>query len=107
MAKSKIGSLVAMAGFALSLPLLTACASRPPRNVIYVRTGPPVSVREVITIRPGNDQYWIAGHHVWNGNDYMWEPGHWERGPHSRAKWVAGHWHRSRAGWYWTEGRWK
>ena len=108
MAKSKFGPLMAIAGFAMSLPLLTACGGPPPpHGVVYVRTAPPGRMREVITIRPGNDHYWVAGHHTWNGNDYIWTPGRWERGPHARAKWVSGHWHRNRSGWYWTEGRWK
>lgn len=108
MAKSKFGPFAAIAGFAISLPFLAGCAAPPPpHGVVYVRRAPPGRVREVITVRPGADSHWVAGYHAWNGNDYIWTPGHWERSPRARAKWVAGHWHRNRSGWYWTEGRWK
>ena len=100
-------SLLAGAAFA-ALSFLAGCgAPPPPHGALYVRVGPPRPPVEIVTVRPSVEHVWIAGHYVWTGADYRWEPGHWELRPHRRAKWVTGHWYHGRGGWYWVEGRWR
>jgi len=82
------------------------CASQP-TAVVYVPTGPPVSVREVVTFRPGPDYVWVSGYHRWDGHHYVWVGGRWDHGPRPHAHWVAGHWRHNSHGYYWVDGRWR
>jgi WXXGXW repeat (2 copies) len=87
--------------------ILTACVTAPPRGVVYVRTRPPAAIVEVRGAAPDADHVWISGYHAWRGGDYVWVPGHWDRGPRPRAVWVNGQWKHHRDGWYWVDGHWK
>jgi hypothetical protein len=86
---------------------LSACSSGPRGPVVYVRTAPPPPLVEQRMVAPGPDYFWIAGYQRWNGNHYMWVPGHWERRPNRHRRWVAGHWAHNHHGWYWVEGYWR
>jgi hypothetical protein len=78
------------------------------RVIIYAPSGPPVSVREVVTVAPGTGYVWIGGYHRWEGGAYLWTPGRWELAPRAHARWSAGVWrHDHHHGWYWTEGHWR
>ena len=87
--------------------ILTACVTAPPRGGVYVRTRPPAAIVEVRGTAPDADHVWIRGYHAWRGGDYVWVPGHWDRGPRPRAVWVNGRWKHHGEGWYWVDGRWK
>ena len=87
--------------------LLTACLVAPPRGAVFVRTRPPAAIVEVRGTTPGPGHVWIAGYHTWRGSEYVWVPGHWDRGPHPGAVWVNGQWKHHRDGWYWVDGHWK
>ena len=50
---------------------------------------------------------WIDGHYQWNGSEYVWVAGRWERPPHPGNAWVNGLWAHNRNGWYWVEGYWR
>jgi len=57
---------------------------------------------------PGPGYVWIPGFHAWNGRQYVWRPGRWERAPRRNARWVPAHWlHDDRKGWYLVEGHWR
>ncbi len=85
---------------------LTSCIAAP-SGVAYVRMAPPPPEFEAIGISPGGGYVWIAGHHAWRGDVYVWVPGRWERRPYEHARWVPGEWDHNHHGWYWVEGRWE
>jgi hypothetical protein len=90
----------------VTLLLVTgACASTSGR--VYVRVAPPAAPIERRIAAPGPDFVWQPGYYRWNGRDYVWVEGRYERRPHARATWVAGHWAKARGGWYWVDGRWR
>jgi hypothetical protein len=85
--------------------LVTGCVARAGR--LYVRVPPPPLTVEVRGVAPGPEHVWIEGYHRWDGDRYVWVPGHWDRRPRAGAAWVAGHWGHDRHGWYWVEGHWR
>ena len=90
----------------LAATLSFACATHT-RAVVYVPTGPPRAVKEVITVSPGPGYVWVSGYHRWSGGAHLWVSGHWELGPRAHARWVPGRWQHDRHGWYWVEGHWR
>jgi hypothetical protein len=90
-----------------ALSLTASCVVRPARGAVYVRVAPPVPVVEVETAAPGPEFIWVRGYHRWDGERYLWVPGHWERRPHAGAVWVNGEWKHHRDGWFWVEGHWR
>ncbi|MEP7064579.1 MAG: hypothetical protein ABI889_00970 [Gemmatimonadota bacterium] len=99
---------IALSGITLAIAPLSACASAPRGERIYVREGPPPERREVIVGRPGSDCVFIRGHWVHGPNGgYGWMPGRWVR-PESRLnRWEEGRWVHDRGGWYYIEGHWR
>jgi len=77
------------------------------RGVVYLQTGPPEPIVEVITVSPGAGYVWVTGYHKWDGVAYVWVPGHYQLAPRARAVWVPGRWRQGRRGWYWVNGRWR
>ena len=74
---------------------------------IVVRRPPPERV-EVVGTAPGAGFIWIRGRYAWQGGDYVWVPGRWERPPQNDyRRWAPGRWVRARNGWYWQEGHWR
>ena len=105
--KSRWSGLVSCAALA-ALFLTASCVVRhTPGGGVYVRVAPPVPVVEVEGTAPGPDYVWIRGYHRWEGDRYVWVPGHWERRHHAGAVWVDGHWQHDREGWFWVEGHWR
>lgn len=90
----------------LAASLATGCATTT-RGQVYVRTAPPPVVVETRVVSPGPGYVWIAGYHRWDGRNYAWVPGHYERAPRDRAHWVPGKWVHDRHGWYYVDGRWR
>ena len=75
---------------------------------VVVRTAPPPPVHVgVIGRSPGAGYVWTEGYHRWNGNRYVWVPGHWVRPPRVGAVWVAPAWTRQGGGWVFREGYWR
>ncbi len=49
---------------------------------------------------------WEPGQYHWNGNAYVWIPGHYvERRPEMR-RWVQGHWDYRGGAWVWVPAHW-
>jgi len=106
MSRIKIGAVLAPAILVCALGL-GACGGTRVRAAVYVPTGPPPPVAEVVTVTPGPGYVWVPGYHQWNGSAYVWVSGRWEIGPNPRARWVGGHWQHSGRGWYWVPGHWR
>ena len=93
------------AGLGALLVVTGACASTSGRT--YLRVGPPAPMVERQLDSPGPGYVWQPGYYRWNGRDYVWVAGRYERAPRARARWQPGHWEHARGGWYWVEGRWR
>ena len=74
---------------------------------MYVRFGPPVARREVVTVRPGPRHVWVPGYYNWTGARYSWAPGYWAVPPRPRALWVPGYWAYGPRGYFWVAGYWR
>ncbi len=74
---------------------------------VIVREAPPrpVVVEERRVAAPGPNYVWVAGHHSWDGNRWVWIQGAWVVPPQPGALWVEGRWDSSSRAW--TEGHWE
>ena len=86
---------------------LSACASAPPTDAVYVEAAPPALRTEVVVPSPGPGWVWVPGWWNWGGTDYVWVDGGWQHPPRAQARWVATTWNRSRRGWYRVDGHWR
>ena len=79
-----------------------------PPPPIVVHRAPPRPVVEHMSVSPGPDYVWVAGHHAWRGNDWVWVQGSWERPPQRGAVWVESRWDDRNQNWvdgYWNVER--
>jgi hypothetical protein len=74
---------------------------------VIVRIAPPAAIVETRGVAPGPGYFWIGGYHRWDGNAYVWVPGHWDRPPRPGVRWVAHRWVRRGGGWVFVEGHWR
>jgi hypothetical protein len=84
-----------------------AAAAAPVAVVEAPPAPPPAPPAEPVPPSPGPDHYWVAGYHRWNGREYVWEKGHYERRPRPNAKYVGGHWEQRGRGRAWVDGHWE
>lgn len=70
-------------------------------------TAPPPPKEESPGSLPGGGMAWVAGYWVWNGSEYLWEPGRWVPIPAGATTWVPGRWEGRSDGYAWIAGRWK
>jgi hypothetical protein len=107
-------SILRLALAAASVPIVTtACQPMTPPDAVYVRAAPPAaptpvpaSLENLPEMNTTRD-VWISGKYRWNGSEYVWVPGRWEKPPHPGSVWVNGLWAHNRKGWYWVEGYWR
>lgn len=50
---------------------------------------------------------WVPGYWVWNGSEFVWDPGRWTPIPVGATAWVPGQWQARTDGYAWVAGRWK
>jgi hypothetical protein len=74
---------------------------------VYVHERPPHEVYEHRGRAPEHGYVWVHGYHRWDGNRYVWVPGHYDRPPREHAVWVRHHWVHRRGGWVLVEGHWR
>lgn len=67
---------------------------------------PPPPVAEAPPAVAPPNTVWVAGYHRWDGHQYQWQAGHYERPPRANARYQAGHWEARGRGKAWVEGRW-
>jgi hypothetical protein len=93
----------------IALALLLALCLAPAASMaqVVIRVGPPAPVAERPGPPPERGFVWIAGYHRWDGAQYVWVPGHYERVPHPGARWVAHKWVHHHDGWVLVEGHWR
>ena len=74
---------------------------------VHITVAPPAPVVEVRGTAPGPDYVWVDGYHRWEGDHYVWTPGHWDRPPHPHAHWVAHRGVHRHGEWVLIEGHWR
>jgi len=74
---------------------------------IAIRIGPPPPVYERRGPPPDRGYVWINGYHRYEGGQYVWTPGRWERPPREHQRWVAHRWVHRGDHWEMQEGRWR
>jgi hypothetical protein len=78
------------------------------RTIVVERPIDPPSPRvEVRTQAPGPDHVYLEGYYDFNGSDWVWVPGRWERPARSDARWVPGRWVKVAGGYTWEPGHWE
>jgi hypothetical protein len=83
----------------------------PPDTIIQSQKEPPPLQEELIPPPPKGppDQFtWDFGHWHWDGQDYIWIPGHYVERPYRSSHWVRGNWaYDGNLNWTWTPGYWQ
>jgi hypothetical protein len=111
-APSAIGKTICLA---LGSLVLTDCSIEvreppqiEPRPAVYPRPPqpPPPEAEQQRPPPSAADAIWVSGHQRWNGEGYVWEPGHYERPPIPGAHFIAGRWQRQDGGYVWVEEHW-
>lgn len=91
---------------------------RPPKDRIntgtayegaeYVVTSDmPRAKYESIPMNRNSNEDWISGYWRWNGDRWLWTPGHYERRPHANAVWVPSQYYTANGQRYWRTGYWR
>lgn len=97
------------------LPLVVGCyveaepvsAPSDPNEVVVANPPPPPPPPpEPAPPPPQPGQVWVAGYHRWDGRQYVYERGHYERPPRSNSRYVPGHWEARGRGKVWVNGHW-
>jgi len=73
---------------------------------VVIRIAPPLAQVELRMARPSRDHVWVPGCQRWDGGNFGWAPGGWERPPRPRARWVQSRYQCQRGGWVFVEGNW-
>jgi hypothetical protein len=74
---------------------------------VRIVIAPPAPIVETRPPMPERGYVWVDGYHRWEGDHYVWTPGHWERPPHEHAHWVAHRWVHRHGEWVLIEGHWR
>ncbi len=67
---------------------------------------PPPAVRYEPLPPPRPAHVWVRGYWAWDGNDYRWVPGRWERARVGYV-YVQPEWMQSPQGWQFRQGGWQ
>jgi hypothetical protein len=67
---------------------------------------PPPAVRYEPLPPPRQSQVWVRGYWAWDGNDYRWVPGRWERARIGYV-YIQPEWIQSPEGWQFRQGGWQ
>lgn len=93
----------------IALAVLLAITLSPVASMaqVVIRVGPPAPVYEQRGPSPGEGFVWQGGYHRYEGGQYVWTPGHYERPPHPGGRWVAHRWVHRGDHWEMQEGHWR
>jgi WXXGXW repeat (2 copies) len=70
------------------------------------RYAPPPAHYEHHGAPPGSGYVWVGGYHRWNGHQYVWTGGTWQRPPHYGYRWYAGSWQPRNGVYVYISGHW-
>jgi hypothetical protein len=93
----------------IALALLLAFTLIPAASFaqVVIRVGPPPPVYERRGPPPGEGYVWQNGYHRYDGDHYVWTPGHYEQPPHRGQRWVAHRWEHRHGQYVLVEGHWR
>lgn len=74
---------------------------------VVIRVAPPAPIVERRPPPPDRGYVWIDGYHRYEGGQYIWTPGRWDRPPHPGGRWVAHKWVHKGDHWVLVEGHWR
>jgi WXXGXW repeat (2 copies) len=96
------GCVVSPRGVKVRAPVVTVS------EVMVTRAPPPLRVEPVPPPPSGPTKVWVwqPGHWYWDGRDYDWKPGHYEKRPARAASWVAPTWVARGSQWVFVPGHW-
>ena len=95
-------------GAALALPA-AAQVPLPPRPHLEIhigRSAPPPVRFERRSPRPDRYSVWIRGFWDWQGDQWIWVPGRWDRPVRRHARWIGPRYHREFGAWRYEPGHW-
>ena len=95
--------IVASVLFAAATGCVATVEERPAR--IYMTAMPPPPLAEAPPARPAATHVWVEGYWHWNGVQYLWIPGHWERPPAGHI-WIAPRYMTSEGRYVYQPGVW-
>jgi len=89
-------------------PAETAPAASSEARILVVAAPhpPPPRRAELPPPAPAPQALWKSGHWRWNGQQYVWVPGHYAQRPSPTANWIPDYWEQGPDGWMWVEGQW-
>ncbi len=86
-------------------------ARRAPVAVEVVTSRPPPAIREEYIPPPPRGRAevyaWKHGYWRWNGRDYVWVKGHYEKRPATSAVWISDAWVARGNQWVLVPGHWE
>ena len=56
--------------------------------------------------RPAPDYVWVKGFYDWQGEGWVWTPGHWIAPPARSVRWVSPRYVRVEDGWWYEPAHW-
>jgi hypothetical protein len=77
-------------------------------EVVVARPPPAIKPEPPPPPPPGDPAVfvWQPGHWRWDGRDYQWHPGHYEKRPARAADWVPAEWVERNGQWVYRPGHW-
>lgn len=94
-----LASLPATAQVRVDIPL-------PGLEIHVGHTAPPRLRSERRPERPGRDYAWAQGFWHWQGNEWTWVPGRWDRPEQRGVRWVRARYVREGRSWRYEPGHW-
>jgi YXWGXW repeat-containing protein len=97
----------------IALPAMAQIPVPPPPplpdlHVRVVEAAPPPPRHEVIVYRerPARNYVWVRGFYDWQGDGWVWAPGHWLAPPAQSVRWVSPRYVRVEDGWWYEPAHW-
>lgn len=78
----------------------------PQPSYVVVQQAPPPMIVERQPPRPSASYVWIDGYWNWDGQRYVWEPGHYVVPPQPNVVWIAPRYDREPHGYRYAPGQW-
>ncbi len=74
-------------------------------DISYLPPPPPAPPMTPPGTAPAPGTFWVPGHYVWAGTDYVWQAGYWARSEPNYV-WVSAHYRWTPSGHIYIEGYW-
>ncbi len=102
-------SVAPLALAAMAATPLVAQIPLPPLPGLEIRvshSAPPPLRQEDIGRRPSQDHVWARGSWDWQGDDWAWAPGRWQRPERRGARWIQARYVREDSGYRYEPAHW-